>query len=689
MRIHFLKKYHDKQDKTSVRQTALLNILPDIVMEVDMNNVYTWANEAGIEFFGKNVIGKEAAYYFEGEQDTYNKVNVLFEGAVDKCYVESWQRRKDGQKRLLAWNCIAMKDQGGEFVGILSTAKDITEWHISEENLKTSEEKFRIITSSTPDHIIVQDMELKYTLVVNPQLGLTEKDMIGKTDYDLISRDDAEKLMEIKREVLHSKKPYYLETSLQNKANETEYFSGSFIPLFDRNNLMNGLIGYFRNVTKEKQVELSLKFSEERFRLLTYLLPVGVYLTDCSGCCIYTNKKWNEMAGMEEGKAMGNEWVNALHPDDRERVVSTWNQMIETGEDWDQEYRFITAEGMISWMHSLAIPHRNLNGGIINYIGVNIDITEEKTAVSALKESEKKYKTLLDQFPDSIVVHDGTKILYVNQAAVSNMGVNSVDELLGRNAIDFVHPDYREMVMKRMQDIFMKKETGGLAHEKFISNEGKVIDVETIGIPIIYDGTPAIQLIIRNISERLRMEEARREMEKKYESLFEHANDAIFLMNEKVFLDCNTTTLAMFGCDKDQIIGLSPLQFSPELQPDGTPSALKAAEKIKAAMQGQVQHFEWKHCRADGTPFDAEIMLNHIVIGGKKYLQASVRDISQRKIAEEKINAQLEELQRWQIVTIGREDRIRQMKKEVNELLARLGEPVKYKSQEKEIADEN
>jgi len=114
MRIHFLKKYHVKQEKTSIRQASLLNNLPDIVMEVDMNKVYTWANQAGIEFFGKNVIGKEASHYFEGEQDTYEKVDVLFEGSVEKCYVESWQRRKDGQKRLLAWHCMAMKDRNGE-----------------------------------------------------------------------------------------------------------------------------------------------------------------------------------------------------------------------------------------------------------------------------------------------------------------------------------------------------------------------------------------------------------------------------------------------------------------------------------------------------------------------------------------------------------------------------------------------
>jgi PAS domain-containing protein len=99
------------------RQEALLAAVPDIIMEVNQNKVYTWANQAGIEFFGEDVIGKEAAYYFEGEQDTYGLVQPLFEGNENIFYVESWQRRRDGQKRLLAWWCQVLKDDSGNVTG--------------------------------------------------------------------------------------------------------------------------------------------------------------------------------------------------------------------------------------------------------------------------------------------------------------------------------------------------------------------------------------------------------------------------------------------------------------------------------------------------------------------------------------------------------------------------------------------
>ena len=89
----------------SARHEAILSAIPDIIMEVDADKVYTWANPAGIDFFGEDVLGKEAAHYFVGEQDTYQIVQSVFAGSEDTVIVESWQRRRDGQKRLLAWRC--------------------------------------------------------------------------------------------------------------------------------------------------------------------------------------------------------------------------------------------------------------------------------------------------------------------------------------------------------------------------------------------------------------------------------------------------------------------------------------------------------------------------------------------------------------------------------------------------------
>jgi formate hydrogenlyase transcriptional activator len=130
-----------------------------------------------------------------------------------------------------------------------------------------------------------------------------------------------------------------------------------------------------------------------------------------------------------------------------------------------------------------------------------------------------------------------------------------------------------------------------------------------------------------------------------YNTLLESANDAIFMMKESRFLRCNRKTLQLYGCDAEQIIGKTPYDFSPERQANGEVSEKKALELLNAAYKGKPQLFEWKHCRQDGTLFDAEISLNRIRVKGKSLLFAVARDVTSRKQAEQELRAALSEIE--------------------------------------------
>jgi len=155
------KEMEENIKKLSMRQQALITAIPDIIMEVDTNKIYTWANEPGIDFFGKDVIGKEADFYFVREQNTYDVVQSIFSGNEDIIYVESWQRRKDGQERLLAWWCRVLKDTQGNVTGALSSARDVTERKLAEEEIKRLNEKLerRVIERTTQLGAVNKELE--------------------------------------------------------------------------------------------------------------------------------------------------------------------------------------------------------------------------------------------------------------------------------------------------------------------------------------------------------------------------------------------------------------------------------------------------------------------------------------------------------------------------------------------------
>lgn len=150
------------------------------------------------------------------------------------------------------------------------------------------------------------------------------------------------------------------------------------------------------------------------------------------------------------------------------------------------------------------------------------------------------------------------------------------------------------------------------------------------------------------LADRDKLAEARRslrETETRFQSIFESAYDAILILDENVFLDCNSRAEEIFGRSRDEIIGQSPVAFSPPFQASGRESGGKAREKISLAAAGIPQRFEWIHVRPNGTLFDAEVSLQRVDTGGAPRFLAIVRDMSARKAAETERERLIKELE--------------------------------------------
>lgn len=253
-----------------------------------------------------------------------------------------------------------------------------------------------------------------------------------------------------------------------------------------------------------------------------------------------------------------------------------------------------------------------------------------------------------------LVDTDG-RIIDANQIELEKMGFNR-EEYIGKSLKEFIHPDYREFSMAAVRKIFAGEPIVG--HETImVRRDGTPISVEVYSTPFVVAGKVAYaRSIICDISARKREEaelaEYREELEElvnlrsrelkeseeKYRSLFDLSDDANMTLDREGFIDCNQATLEMFGCaSKEEFLGKHLCEISPPFQADGTESRIAADERIATAYQKGKNFFEWICRRVNCDDFPSEILLTKMSLKGKNILQAIVRDITKRKLAEKKL----------------------------------------------------
>lgn len=244
--------------------------------------------------------------------------------------------------------------------------------------------------------------------------------------------------------------------------------------------------------------------------------------------------------------------------------------------------------------------------------------------------------------PLVVIDAETSRFIDCNDAAVKIYGLNSREETLSKSPEEVSTPfQYNGEPSGVAADEKIKEalKKGSILFEwRHQRPNGEIWDAEVHLMRFTFLGKEMLQFSLLDITERKRAQKALVENELKYKTLFETANDAIFIMDHEIFLDCNDKTLQMFACTRDQIVNQSPVAFSPEYQPDGKPSELSARERIEDAFKGIPQFFEWTHCKYNREPFDAEVSLNRVFLNGNYLVQAIVRDISQRKKAEKFIS---------------------------------------------------
>jgi PAS domain S-box-containing protein len=272
-----------------------------------------------------------------------------------------------------------------------------------------------------------------------------------------------------------------------------------------------GWLGMVLDITESKHADEELQKIKEQFSLAMDAANDGLWDWDVKSGVVYYSPGYFRILGYQpnEFESSIEIWQELLHPDDRQKALAYNDACVNnTIESINLEFRMKAKDGSWRWILSRGkAVKRDENGKAMRLIGTHMDITQSKHSELALIESESKYRELVENLPDAIVIFVEGKIVYVNKQCVQLFAAETKEELYGKLIIEFVHPDYHVTVIENREKLAKEGGVLPMIVEKLINQDGKVIDIEVKASSARYENKSAIQLIIRDISERIAAEQ--------------------------------------------------------------------------------------------------------------------------------------------------------------------------------------
>ena len=375
-----------------------------------------------------------------------------------------------------------------------------------------------------------------------------------------------------------------------------------------------------------------LEDSEKRYRTLVEDSLAAVYVRQDTHL-LDVNTRFADLLGYSREEVLKKPFLELIHPDDREVVYERAKQRME-GKPFVEpfHYRVMTQDGAVKWVETV--------GTQIDYqgepamLGIFIDITERKQAEEALRESEERYRTLVDSAITGIYVRRGDKLLFVNKRAVELSG-HSEEELLNMPMLDIVHPEDGEHVRERMAQREASEGPPDIFQYRGVTKTGEIRWIETVETPIIYRGEPAVLVNFHEITERKKAEEALKEREEEYRAVVDNSVD-YFMRYDREFrhIYANPVAMEATGLAPEEYIGKThrEMGFSQDL-------CELWEENIQHVFDtGQTRKFEFEVELAEG-PMYLELQLNPELSpdGSVKSVIGISRDMTERKRLEQQL----------------------------------------------------
>ena len=593
-------------------------------------------NKRAAEIVGYELDEVEARFGFwesllhpEDRPRAVEALQSYLKGRTDHYADEYRVKTKSGEwKWLYSLGRIVERDPLGGPLRIVGTYRDITNRKRAADALKEREQFLTAIVENIPDMIFVKDAEelrfVRFNKAGEDLLGYSRQELMGKNAHDFFPKEEADYFTANDREILETGVLKDIpEETIQTRHKGSRILHTKKIPLYDENETPRYILGISEDITDRKKAEDALRESERRYGALLNSTTDLAFLKDEAFRYIMVNKANQEFFGKPEIEIIGKTDFELMPPGAAERcrlsdVEALDRDGIVVAEEEVGERIFETKKFAVA-----------LGNGQIGLGGLIREVTERKRAEQALRESEERYRTIVDLSPMGIFVMVDKCFVYANESFLNILGVTKDTDVIGKPTFNYLHPDCHEIVEEHIATIMETGRPVPGVEEKIARWDGTFVNVEVAAAPIDFGGRRGILVIVSDITDRKLAEDALRESQQKYRMIFEHAPLGILHFDHNgVMLDFNDKFVEMMGAPREKLVGFHMTEGQKDEQ---------MRQAVLGALSGKTSYYEGDYRSITGGKvtstralYGPQLSADGVLLGGVGIFE----DITKRKHME-------------------------------------------------------
>jgi len=525
----------------------------------------------------------------------------------------------------------------GERANLISL-RDITERVEAGEHLREVEQKYLDILENIHEAYFETDLAGNYTFVndaVSRVLGHSRAKLLRMNSRENTSPEMVEKAVPVFQEVYRTGMPADIEGyEIVGKDGRPRIRKLHVSLRRDSKGKPIGFRGISLDVTQQVEAERALEESEERYRTILEEIEEGYFESDLNGRYTFVNDAMCRILGYERDELLTMDNRDHTGPEEARRVYSIFRELYWTGEPVNiDDYEFYRKDGSREVLEEKAFLRLDSDGKPVGFKGVVRDVTKRVQAERALKESEERYRTILESIEEGYFEIDlAGNYTFVNDALCRIMGGYKKKEIIGMNNRAYTDSKTAKKAFSVFNDIYRTGKPANIKDYEVIKKDGSV-GIRELHVSLMRDseGKPVgFRGLSRDVTEYIRAEQALKESEERYRNLFEKTASPIMITDpEGRFIDWNEAALAFLDCTREDLLEKNVHDFlPPEAQKD---------------VAGREKNY-WKQDRTMEAEYlirekikVLELSMAPAVLNGRDVVFGVGKDITERKQIEERL----------------------------------------------------